>query len=128
MIIGKVVGSLFSTRKSEKLVGNNVNLQTQKDVKSYFYIELQSKIGNYKIDRSDIYKEKEAEIKKILAECPNAKEIKEMLSLVGLDIKEFYSLYSKEKLNDAILYAKDLKDRYTVLWINYDYFGDEENV
>ncbi len=28
----------------EKLVGNNVNLQTQEDVKSYFYIELQSKI------------------------------------------------------------------------------------
>lgn len=91
-------------------------------------IELQSKIGNYKTDRSDIYKEKETEIKKILKEAPGAKEIKEMLSLVGLDIEEFYSLYSKEKLNDAILYAKDLKDRYTVLWINYDYFGDEENV
>lgn len=91
-------------------------------------IELQNKIGNYKTDRSDIYKEKEAEIKKILAEVPDAKEIKEMLSLVDLDIEEFYTLYNKEKLNDAILYAKDLKDRYSVLWINYDYFGGEENV
>ncbi len=91
-------------------------------------IELQNKIGNYKTDRSDIYKEKETEIKKILAEAPSAEKIKELLSLADLDIKEFYNLYNKEKLNDAVLYAKDLKDRYTVLWINYDYFGDEENV
>lgn len=91
-------------------------------------IELQNKIGNYKTDRSDIYIEKESEIKKILAEAPNAEKIKELLSLADLDIKEFYNLYTKEKLNNAVLYAKDLKDRYTVLWINYDYFGDEENV
>ena len=91
-------------------------------------IELQNKIGNYKTDRSVIYKEKEAEIKKILSEAPTAEKIKELLSLVGLNVEEFYTFYSKEKLNDAILFAKDLKDRYTVLWINYDYFGDEENV
>ena len=43
-----------------------------------------------------------------------------MLSLVGLDIKEFIDLYGKEKIENAIYYAKDLKDRYTVLWLNYD--------
>jgi len=91
-------------------------------------IELQNKIGNYKADRSAIYKEKESEIKKILAEAPSAEKIKELLSLAELDIKEFYNLYNKQKLNDAVLYAKDLKDRYTVLWINYDYFADEEKV
>jgi hypothetical protein len=42
---------------------------------------------------------------------------------VGLDVNEFYALYGKEKIKDAILYAKDLKDRYTVLWLNYDLFG-----
>ncbi|MBR6572479.1 MAG: sn-glycerol-1-phosphate dehydrogenase [Clostridia bacterium] len=88
-------------------------------------IDLQNKIGNYKADRRDIYKQKETEIKQILAEAPTAKGIQEMLSLVGLDIKEFYALYNKEKINQGILYAKDLKDRYTVLWVNYDYFGEE---
>jgi len=38
---------------------------------------------------------------------------------------EFYRLYSPEKLRDAVLYAKDLKDRYTVLWLHYDLFGAE---
>lgn len=51
-----------------------------------------------------------------------------MLSVVGLDMREFYTLYGKEKLLGAILYAKELKDRYTVLWLYYDYFGAEEGV
>ena len=37
--------------------------------------------------------------------------------------KGFYDLYDSEKIKNAILYAKDLKDRYTVLWMNYDLFG-----
>jgi hypothetical protein len=43
-------------------------------------------------------------------------------------MKEFYALYSEEKINNAILYAKELKDRYTVLWVNYDFFGGCGNV
>jgi hypothetical protein len=88
---------------------------------------LQNKIGSYGANRAPVYKEKEAEIKAILAEAPGAEEIKKMLSVVGLDMGEFYTLYGKEKLHDAILYAKDLKDRYTVLWLYYDYFGAEES-
>ena len=34
--------------------------------------------------------------------------------------KEFEKMYSKEKLDDGVRYAKDLKDRYTVLWM-YEY-------
>ncbi len=86
-------------------------------------IELQEKIGNYKAERLPVYLEKENEIKAILSEMPTAEKIKDMLSLVELDIKEFYSLYGEEKIENAILYAKDLKDRYTVLWVNYDLFG-----
>ena len=37
-----------------------------------------------------------------------------------LDIAEFEKMYGTEKIQDAILYAKDLKDRYTVLWVAYD--------
>ena len=39
-----------------------------------------------------------------------------------LSFSEFEKLYSKQKLDDEILYAKDLKDRYTVLWLYYAYF------
>lgn len=84
-------------------------------------LALQDKIGNYKKNRAPIYLEKEGEIRAILSECPSAEEIKRILSLVELDISEFYSLYGTEKIEKAVLYAKDLKDRYTVLWMNYDF-------
>jgi len=56
---------------------------------------------------------------------PSSKEIEQMLSIVGLDLVEFYKLYDKQKIQDALLYAKDLKDRYTVLWLYYDLFGNK---
>lgn len=83
-------------------------------------IELQDKLGTYKKDRLSIYIKKEKEIRDILKKMPSGKEIEEMLSLVGLDIKEYYELYGNKKIENAIRYAKDLKDRYTVLWLNYD--------
>ena len=83
-------------------------------------IALQEKMGRYKQNRMPIYKENEQEIRSILSKMPASKEIKEMLSLCELDISEFYELYGKEKIENAIKYAKDLKDRYTVLWYNYD--------
>ena len=85
-------------------------------------IELQEKIGNYKINRREQYIEKENEIKAILAEMPSSQDIAAMLKKADLDIKEFFEFYGEEKINDAVLYAKDLKDRYTVLWIYYDFF------
>ena len=36
---------------------------------------------------------------------------------------EFYALYGEKKIADAVAYAKDIKDRYSVLWVNYDYNG-----
>ena len=76
-------------------------------------------------DMVSIYKAKEAEIRAVLAEMPKAEEIEKMLTAVGLDKAEFYKLYSDKKIADAILYAKELKDRYTVLWLHYDLFGGE---
>jgi len=70
-----------------------------------------------------VYKEKEAAIRALLREVPTAAEIETMLAAVGLDMGEFYKLYGTEKINDAILWAKDLKDRYTVLWLYFDLFG-----
>ncbi len=108
--------------------------ELQNDIKSVYKgvadgcIALQKKVGNYENDRSAVYLEKEREIRKILSEMPSSEEIKQMLSLAQLDISEFYELYGKEKIDNAILYAKDLKDRYTVLWINYDFYGGIKNV
>jgi len=86
---------------------------------------LQNRIGNYSKDRIRTYKQKEEEIKNILSQMPSSKEIEQMLSVVGLDLAEFYKLYNKQKIQDAVLYAKDLKDRYTVLWLYYDLFGNK---
>lgn len=86
-------------------------------------IELQDKVGNYANDRISIYLEKEDEIRAILSEMPKSQEIIDMLKLVELDMNDFYSVYGEKRVNDAVFYAKDLKDRYTVLWINYDFYG-----
>lgn len=86
-------------------------------------IALQDKVGLYEKDMLSAYKAKEQEIRTILADMPSAMEIKAMLDAVGLDMNEFYNLYSDEKIKNAIAYAKELKDRYTVLWMYYDMFG-----
>ena len=49
-----------------------------------------------------------------------------MLLEMGLDIKEFYSLYGREKVESAVRCAMDLKDRYTDLRLYYDLLGAEK--
>lgn len=80
-------------------------------------IKLQDKIKMYDSQNIDVCKEKWREIKAVLMETPNSDELCIYLGSVGLDIREFEEMYSKQKINDAITYAKDLKDRYTVLWL-----------
>lgn len=86
-------------------------------------IALQDRVGLYEKDMLSIYKAKEEAIREVLAEMPKASEILGMLEAVGMDMAEFYELYSAKKIEDAIAYAKELKDRYTVLWMHYDMFG-----
>jgi len=86
-------------------------------------IALQDKVGLYRKDMVPLYRGKEQEIRQILRQMPSAEQILQMLAAVGLDMAEFYKLYSPEKIADAKLYAKELKDRYTVLWLYYDLFG-----
>ena len=86
-------------------------------------IKLQEKVGNYKAERIGVYLKKEREIKDILAEMPSSEYIATLLSSVGFDLDYFYSFYGKERIRNATLYAKDLKDRYTVLWLYFDLFG-----
>ena len=82
-------------------------------------ISLQKKLGWIYDDKSEIYREKWHEIKKILQDSPTPEKVLEMLSSAGLSLEDFEKMYSREKLCDAVGYAKYLKDRYTVLWL-YD--------
>ena len=85
-------------------------------------ISLQNKLGWYDTDEQDIIEQKWDRITDILKESPSFSECVAMLSEIGLSYDEFKEFYGSEKINDAILFAKDLKDRYTVLWLNYKYF------
>jgi len=81
-------------------------------------IELQEKLGWIYEDKLPVYREKWAEIRAILADSPSPDAVLAMLASVGLPMDEFERMYSEEKRADAVKYAKDLKDRYTVLWMN----------
>ena len=89
-------------------------------------IELQKKLGTYGQSRIQVYTEKEELIKKILSSAPSYDEIIDIISEIELNIKDFFDLYTVPHINDAIRYAKDLKDRYTVLWMYFDLFGTDE--
>ena len=84
-------------------------------------VKLQDKMGWYKEDGYQNVCEKWDAIKAVIAEAPNEARMLEMVKRIGLDYSEFVKLYGQKKIDDAVLYAKDLKDRYTVLWLAYMY-------
>ena len=50
-----------------------------------------------------------------------------MLVQIGFDMDAFEQMYGKEKIQRGIWFGKDLKDRYSVLWLYGDLFlSDEE--
>lgn len=83
-------------------------------------IALQDKMGWYNVDRVSIYKKKWQEIKNVLKSAPSAQEMINLTEKIGLKYSEFKKFYGEEKIKDAYYYAKDLKDRYSVLWMYYD--------
>ena len=85
-------------------------------------IDLQNKLGWYQQDRLPVYKEKWAEICAVLAEVPSSNRLLAYLNSVGLDMDLFTATYTPEKIENALWVAKDLKDRYTVLWMYYELF------
>ena len=89
-------------------------------------LALQNKLGWYDSigTRLAIYKSKWSEIKELLKSAPTYSEMIDLLAEVGLSYTDgFEAFYGREKIDDAYLYAKDLKDRYTVLWMYSDIFG-----
>lgn len=83
-------------------------------------IALQDKLGWYEQNRLPIYEEKWPQIQAILREVPASETLAAYLAGVGLRMEDFHRAYSQTKIQNALFYAKDLKDRYTVLWLYYD--------
>ncbi len=84
---------------------------------------LQREAGSYERDLIPVYRENWREICEILSKCPSAAECDEMMRAVGLSFPECERLYGKEKIQDAMLYGKDLKNRYSMLWLYYSLFS-----
>ena len=88
---------------------------------------LQKEAGSYERDMTSAYREKWSEIRAILAECPSAEECREMLKRADYDLDAFERMYGASKIRDAVYYGKDLKDRYSVLWLYYEQFSGIKN-
>ena len=86
-------------------------------------IKLQDKMGWYQEDDCQTVHDRWEAARQLLAEAPTEQEMLDMVNAVGLNYADFVNLYGRQKIEDAILYAKDLKDRYSVLWLAYKYFG-----
>lgn len=82
---------------------------------------LQEQAGRYRDPLPSAYTERWDEIRKILEECPAPAEMQTMLSDAGFDGMEFLRTYDEKRVRDGIRWGKDLKDRYSVLWV-YEVF------
>lgn len=91
--------------------------------------DLQQEAGRYAKEPATraFYAAHWEEIRAILSECPTAAEIRDMLVEVGFDMTLFEKMYGEKKIQNAVWVAKDLKDRYSVLWLYAAvFFGEEE--
>lgn len=81
---------------------------------------LQKKVGFYDTSRLDQIKTHWDEIIDVLKEAPTADEIMGLLSNIGFSQEEYWGTYGKEMIEQSIVYCKDLKNRYTFLWMLQD--------
>ena len=84
---------------------------------------LQEEAGWYGRDLRPEYRARWQQIRQILADCPTADACRDMLTLAGFSLPAFEKMYGRQKIRDAMLYGKDLKNRYSVLWLYYELFS-----
>ena len=84
-------------------------------------LALQKKLGWHEKDDFENVSGKWEEILSVLREAPSGAEMLSMLEAVGLRYDDFEKMYGGRKIHDAKRYAKDLKDRYSVLWLADQY-------
>jgi len=82
-------------------------------------IALQHKLDWYSKDYSAVIKERWDKICEVMKEVPSSKVLAGYVESIGLDMDEFERVYGTEKISNALRYAKDLKDRYSVLWLYF---------
>ena len=86
-------------------------------------IAQQDRLGWYHEDAVDEFVLTHTEgIRAILSEAPTEAEAREMVEAVGLSMAELYDTYGEAHIEEAIRWAKDLKDRYSVLWVHDLYY------
>ena len=59
------------------------------------------------------------DVRAILADAPDYARMCTYVDAIGLNMRDFAAFYGEKCINDGVLYAKDLKDRFTVLWLTY---------
>lgn len=80
-------------------------------------INLRDKTGYCRLNRAEFIRDNWQNVRKILLATPDEQYVIDALQRSGFAIEEFRDLYSESLIRDAIIYAKDLKERYTVLWL-----------
>lgn len=129
-----VFSTVYTQRMREELLqmerpvsnGGHDAAQWERNIRTIYtdaaqgVIDLQKKLGWYEQNRLPVYETHWEEIRDVLREVPSSVELARYLSNIGLDIRDFEKMYGTEKIQNALWYAKDLKDRYSVLWMYYD--------
>lgn len=77
--------------------------------------KLQSETGFYDTNRIQLIQEKWPAIKATLNEAPSRREMEQLLERSGYNVSKFVSFYSDSVIRTCIEFAKDLKNRYTLL-------------
>ena len=85
-------------------------------------ITIQNAAKRYDNPVFDKYKENWDKVKELLSECPSSNEIKAMLTDAGIDLAQFNKTYDERRIENGMWFAKDIKDRYSVLWLYFDLF------
>ena len=81
---------------------------------------LQAKNGFYAQDRCPVIMERWETVRQILKEAPTGREMTELMQRAGYEMEDFVDFYGDAHIRRGIRYAKDLKDRYTLLWVLHD--------
>ena len=88
-------------------------------------IALQEKMGYYEKDYAAIYAQMWPQIRQVLSLVPSSDKLLATLETIGLNYEDFQKEYTEEKIQKGVWFAKDLKDRYTVLWLYFLLFYKE---
>ena len=80
-------------------------------------IALQDSLPYYSSMTPEAYLSQRVKIDGVLREVPSSRELTALLTAIGLNMEDFYRHYGKAVIAEAVRFAKDLKDRYTVLWL-----------